>query len=91
MASDNAPNTKGLRDFLHWRWPIILRKLLRPELLVAGRICRTVERPPEGVRLLGLVDDLQPLYEQAKVTINPAVAGTGMKIKTAESSVTSGL
>ncbi len=85
VASDNAPNTKGLRDFLRLAWPIILRKVPRAELLVAGRICRTVERPPEGVRLLGLVDDLKPLYEEAKVTINPAVAGTGMKIKTAES------
>jgi hypothetical protein len=85
VASDNATNTKGLRDFLHLAWPTILRKIPQAELLVAGRICRTVERPPEGVRLLGLVDDLQPLYEQAKVTINPAVAGTGMKIKTAES------
>jgi SAM-dependent methyltransferase len=85
VASDNAPNTKGLRDFLHLAWPIISRRIPQAELLVAGRVCRTVERPPEGVRLLGLVDDLKPLYEQARLTINPAVAGTGMKIKTAES------
>lgn len=85
VASDNALNTKGLRDFLRLAWPVILREEPAAELLVAGKVCRTVERPPEGVRLLGLVDDLKPLYEQAKVTINPAVAGTGMKIKTAES------
>jgi SAM-dependent methyltransferase len=85
VASDNALNTKGLRDFLCLAWPVILREWPEAELLVAGRICRTVKRPPEGVKLLGLVDDLKPLYEQCKMTINPAVAGTGMKIKTAES------
>jgi hypothetical protein len=85
VASDNALNTKGLHDFLHLAWPIILKEAPASELMIAGRICRTVSRAPEGVRLLGVVDNLQPLYEQAKLTINPAVAGTGMKIKTAES------
>jgi hypothetical protein len=85
VASDNPLNTKGLRDFLRIAWPLILRNVPNAELLVAGKICRTVARAPERVRLLGQVDNLEPLYAQAKMTINPSVAGTGFKIKTAES------
>jgi hypothetical protein len=85
VASDNALNTKGLRDFLAIAWPLILKDAPEAELLVAGKICRTVEIAPENVHLLGLVDSLEPLYQRATVTINPAVAGTGLKIKNAES------
>ena len=85
VASDNGPSTKGFRDFLRVAWPLVLREAPHAELLVAGRVCRTVERAPENVRLLGQVADLTPLYEEAKLTINPSVAGTGFKIKTAES------
>ncbi len=34
--------------------------------------------------LLGPVEDLEELYGRAKVVINPALAGTGLKIKTLE-------
>jgi hypothetical protein len=37
-----------------------------------------------GVVRLGSVDDLTALYRKARVVINPAVAGTGLKIKTLE-------
>jgi hypothetical protein len=36
------------------------------------------------VRILGRVEDVGTAYAQARVVINPAVAGTGLKIKTAE-------
>jgi hypothetical protein len=54
------------------------------ELLLAGRITRTLEADVAGVVRLGPVDDLKPLYRQCRVVINPAVAGTGLKIKTLE-------
>jgi hypothetical protein len=37
------------------------------------------------VLFTGVVDDLAPCYAGARVVINPAVAGTGLKIKTVES------
>lgn len=84
VASDNAMNVKGLEDFLRFAWPIISRTVSDVELVVAGKVGQSVEVPDPRVKLLGVVGDLRMLYEQATVTINPAVAGTGLKIKTIE-------
>jgi glycosyltransferase involved in cell wall biosynthesis len=37
-----------------------------------------------GVKNLGRIDDLKSAYRAARLVINPAVAGTGLKIKTLE-------
>ena len=84
VASDNPMNRKGLLDFLRFAWPQIRRDVPDAELLVAGRVSGTLEADVPGVIRLGLVDDLKPLYRQSRVVINPAVAGTGLKIKTLE-------
>jgi hypothetical protein len=84
VASDNAMNIKGLRDFLRFAWPWTKREVPDAVLKVAGRVCSAVQDPPIGVELLGPVEDLASLYRGAKVAINPAIAGTGLKIKTVE-------
>ncbi len=84
IASDNPMNARGLREFLRFSWPSIVRVVPDAELLVAGKVCRTVPFAPPQVTLLGSVENLDPLYTQAKVVINPALAGTGLKIKTLE-------
>jgi hypothetical protein len=84
VASDNPMNRKGLADFLRFAWPRIRRDVPDAELLVAGRVSATMDVDVPGVIRLGAVDDLRPLYGQARVVINPAVAGTGLKIKTLE-------
>jgi hypothetical protein len=77
-------NKKGLHDFLRFAWPRIRRAIADAELLVAGAVSRTVPHDAPGVTRLGSVPDLRPLYAQARLVINPAVAGTGLKIKTLE-------
>lgn len=84
VGSDNAMNVQGLRDFLRFAWPQVLRQAPDARLLVAGSVCNSVRYAPPGVELLGRVADLLQLYNQAKLAINPAVAGTGLKIKTVE-------
>jgi hypothetical protein len=84
VASDNPMNRKGLQDFLRFAWPQIRRDVPDAEMLLAGKICRTLEVMVPGVIQLGPVQDLRPLYQQARVIINPAIAGTGLKIKTLE-------
>jgi glycosyltransferase involved in cell wall biosynthesis len=84
VASDNPMNKKGLADFFHFAWDRIRRAVPDAELLVAGKISRAVPQNTPGVIPLGTVEDLQPLYRQARLVINPAVAGTGLAIKTLE-------
>ncbi len=84
VASGNPMNVKGLSDFLAYCWPIVCRDLPEAELLVAGAVGDLVHGAPDNVRVLGRVEDLGPLYAAARVVINPAVAGTGLKIKTVE-------
>jgi precorrin-6B methylase 2 len=85
VASDNAMNVKGLSDFLRLAWPWIRREVPDATLKVAGKVCRTMRDLPAGVVALGPVDDVAVLYQASRLSINPAIAGTGLKIKTVES------
>jgi hypothetical protein len=84
IASGNPINVKGLQDFLADCWPLVAHKAPAAELVVGGAVCDAVRQPPERVTLLGRVGDVENLYAQARVLINPAIAGVGLKIKTVE-------
>lgn len=84
VASNNAMNAKGLRDFLRFSWPLIRRRVPQAEFRVVGDVGRSVNIVPDGVHVLGRLDDLEAAYAEASVVINPMVAGTGLKIKTVE-------
>jgi glycosyltransferase involved in cell wall biosynthesis len=84
VGSGNLLNVRGLRDFFRFAWPAIRQRVPDAELVVAGAVCQAVRERPPGVRLLGRVEDLDDLYAACRVVINPAVAGTGLKIKTIE-------
>ncbi|MCM3881633.1 MAG: class I SAM-dependent methyltransferase [Vicinamibacterales bacterium] len=84
VASGNPMNARGLRDFLRFAWPTILEQVPDAQLLVAGAVSRTLKEKLPGVTSLGMVEDLDELYKSVRVVINPALAGTGGKIKTVE-------
>ncbi|QXX76680.1 hypothetical protein MHY1_p00202 (plasmid) [Methylovirgula sp. HY1] len=84
VASGNPMNTKGLRDFLRFAWPRVIKAIPDAELHVVGAVGAALSGDELGVRWLGHVDDLGSVYAQARLIINPAVAGTGLKIKTLE-------
>lgn len=84
VASDNAMNTKGLKDFLRFAWPLIRRDIPNAMLRVVGSVGKHLEIDDSSIQIAGYVEDLSREYEQARVVINPAVAGTGLKIKTVE-------
>jgi 2-polyprenyl-3-methyl-5-hydroxy-6-metoxy-1,4-benzoquinol methylase/glycosyltransferase involved in cell wall biosynthesis len=84
VASGNALNVKGVRDFLSLAWPLVRRSVPDARLLIVGPVCEAVGEGFEGVELLGRVDRLDDVYARAKVVVNLAVAGTGLKIKTLE-------
>ena len=84
VASDNVMNRKGLSDFLRFAWPRIRREVPDAELLLAGPIGTALPDDIPGTVRVGSPENLAPLYREARVVINPAVAGTGLKIKTVE-------
>jgi hypothetical protein len=84
VGSGNPMNVRGLRDFLRFAWPAIQKQVPDAELLVAGAVSDALEGAPAGVNVVGRVADLGQLYRSVRVVINPALAGTGVKIKTVE-------
>ena len=83
VGSDNAVNARGLHDFLAHAWPVV--RAARPEasLRVVGSLARH-RVAAAGVAWHGPVDELAPEYAACTVVINPARAGSGLKIKSVE-------
>ncbi|MDV2985921.1 UNVERIFIED_CONTAM: glycosyltransferase [Methylobacteriaceae bacterium AG10] len=83
LGHGNDPNLFSIGRFIRtWRegWTPD-----RPELLIAGEICRSlpgVEGP--GVRLLGYLDRLEDFYAQADLVVAPMLMGSGLKMKVGE-------
>ena len=84
VGSDNQINAHFVKTFVKKVWPHIYEKNREATLVVAGKVSNTIDHVPEGVSLLGYVDDLSKVYDKARVVLNPVAAGTGLKIKTIE-------
>ncbi|QTH23646.1 glycosyltransferase [Rhizorhabdus wittichii] len=85
VGSNTAPNVHGLRWFFERVWPAIRAARPAAVLDVAGSVASSFPQGgPAGVRFLGLVDDLAPLYAGAGVVISPLIQGSGLKIKLIE-------
>lgn len=84
VGSNTAPNIVGLRWFLEEVWPAVRRARPGVTLDVAGTVARAFPAAPDGVRFLGLVDDLAALYAAAGIVISPLLQGSGLKIKLIE-------
>lgn len=84
VGSNSAPNLLGLQWFFAEVWPIVRDRCPRLRLDVAGTVGAAMGAPPPGVRYLGLVRDLAPLYADAGIVISPLRQGSGLKIKLVE-------
>ena len=84
VGSNTSPNVIGLRWFLDDVWPIVRQTDRQTRLQVAGTVAAAFDAVPQGVDMLGLVPDLDPLYAEAGVVISPLLQGTGLKIKLVE-------
>jgi Glycosyl transferases group 1 len=84
VGSSNALNVKGIHDYLELAWPLVREAVPGARTWIAGPVCDAIEPGLPGVELLGRVDSLDALYGEARVVVNPAIAGTGVKIKTLE-------
>lgn len=79
----NEHNQYGFRWFLTAVLPLLPKGF---SIAVFGKICQVIASwgLPEGVVLLGEVDDLGHVYTQSRVAICPLQSGTGMKVKVVE-------
>lgn len=84
VGSDTAPNIVGLKWFFETVWPLVRAARPQARLKVAGSVARGVGAAPEGVSMLGVVDDLTQLYAEAGMVISPLYTGSGLKIKLVE-------
>lgn len=84
VASDNPLNVHGLRGFLEECWPAIKRSCPAVSLHVVGRVGDLCRIEDASIQYSNWVADLTPVYREASVVINPAIAGTGLKIKSVE-------
>jgi glycosyltransferase involved in cell wall biosynthesis len=84
VASDNALNVHGLSAFLAECWPAIKNAAPSTTLHVVGRVGAKCPTPDRAVRFSGWVDDLDKVYREASIVINPTIAGTGLKIKSVQ-------
>jgi GT2 family glycosyltransferase len=84
VGSNTSANIVGLEWFFREIWPAILAKRPKAELQVAGSVARALGPAPDGVRMLGVVADLAPLYRDAGVVVSPLYTGSGLKIKLIE-------
>lgn len=84
VGSNAAPNVLGMQWFFAEVWPLVLARRPQTRLKVAGSVGRDLTNVPANVQILGMVDDLAPLYREAGVMISPLTTGSGLKIKMIE-------
>jgi GT2 family glycosyltransferase len=82
----HRPNTDGVRFFVEEVLPLVRESLPGVELLVVGADApkEFAARESEGVRVLGYVPDVDPLFARARVFVAPLRFGAGAKGKIGE-------
>jgi GT2 family glycosyltransferase/glycosyltransferase involved in cell wall biosynthesis len=83
----HAPNQVALEWFAGFVLPLIVEKLPRARLLVAGSDPppgHTFADPSGAIQWLGFVDDIQPLLSSCALFVCPIRNGSGVRVKLLE-------
>jgi len=80
VASANPHNVNSFKWFLDKVFPL----LENVNIYIVGKICNFIEDSPNIIKL-GIVDDLDAIYQNTRICICPMITGTGVKIKVLES------
>ncbi|MAF13997.1 MAG: glycosyl transferase family 1 [Parcubacteria group bacterium] len=83
VGSGNPYNKQGINFFINEVFPVIQANIPEVKLILAGKISELVGNFDDCTRL-GVVNDLELVYNSARVVINPVQMGTGLKIKSIE-------
>lgn len=84
------PNGEGARHFIEHTWPLVRQARPDAQAWFVGASPESIgdaSRMPEGVRLLGFVDDIEAVYAQASVVICPILTGGGTRVKLIEAAL----
>ncbi|GEM_PF-6036714 len=84
FGSSWGPNVNGLRWFLEEVFPQLRCRNPQVTLHVAGSVCDMIPNAPDGVFLLGMVDDIRAVVRSHRVFICPVFNGTGFNVKVLE-------
>lgn len=85
VAGDYPPNREGLTWLLKRVWPRLRSLDDRLVLNIVGSVGTGLGlRDMPGLRVHGIVPDLEPHYAAADLCLNPIRFGAGLKIKTVE-------
>jgi glycosyltransferase involved in cell wall biosynthesis len=87
VGSKTIANVDGINRFIEVAFPSIRMQIPNVRLRVAGAVGEAVADAVEGVEILGVVDDINELYRQAAIVVNPSRVGTGLAIKSLEALV----
>jgi GT2 family glycosyltransferase/glycosyltransferase involved in cell wall biosynthesis len=83
----HTPNQVALDWFARFVLPLIVAKLPRARLLVAGSdppARHTFADPANAIDLLGFVEDIQPLFSSTALFVCPIRSGSGVRVKLLE-------
>lgn len=80
LGSGNDANVQALEHFSAHVLPQIRRELPDFELRVAGSVCRRISER-EGVRKLGVLENVADAFSFGAISVNPILKGTGIAIK----------
>jgi polysaccharide biosynthesis protein PslH len=78
------PNRAGLRFLLQQVLPLVWAELPDAELVLVGRGLDEPPSPDPRVKTLGFVEDLRPVYAQARCAVVPLLQGGGTPLKLIE-------
>ena len=84
VGSNNPLNVHGLTGFLNTAWAQIKAAHPTAVLNIVGKVGNECHVEDPDIRYTAWVDDLADVYKDSRVVINPTIAGTGLKIKSAE-------
>ena len=77
-----GPNRHGMQRFLEHDWPRVRAALPAARLRIVGSGGDDlVETVPDGVDVVGFVDDLEAVYRDAVAVLAPARSGGGSQLK----------
>ncbi|WP_428243100.1 glycosyltransferase [Gynuella sp.] len=80
----HAPNKEGLSWFIERIWPKVRLKLPDVHLLICGAKSDSLNEQwamIDGIRIMGWIEDLTPVYQSARVFVAPLCSGAGVKGK----------